>query len=215
MVPLTLSVFGTPTPAEIAWAIAMGVAAALVTGPIRLVGRRVARVTDRYAFVVVPVAGLITGVLAFVFAQVTDRGASLVLFSGQDALPGLVTSSEQFTVGVLLMLMLCKGLAWAVSMGAFRGGPTFPAMFLGTAGGIAASHLPGLPLQVAVPVGMGAMMVAILRLPLSAIVIASLLCASAGAGVAPLVIVGVVVAYLVTLVIDAPRDTPSVGATTP
>jgi chloride channel protein, CIC family len=75
-------------------------------------------------------------------------------------------------------------------------------MFLGTAGGIALSHLPGLPSSVAIPVGMGAMIVAFLRLPLSAIIIASLLCASAGPGAGPLVIVGVVVAYLATLALE-------------
>ena len=74
-----------------------------------------------------------------------------------------------------------------------------PALFIGAAGGIAASHLPGLPTSAAIPVGIGAMFVAYLRLPLSAVIIASVLCASAGAGGSPLVIVGVVVAYLATL----------------
>jgi hypothetical protein len=41
--------------------------------------------------------------------------------------------------------------------------------------------------------------VAILRLPLSAIVIAALLTSKAGPGAEPLVIIAVVVAYLVTL----------------
>jgi len=99
-------------------------------------------------------------------------------------------------------LVLFKSFAWCFSLAAFRGGPTFPAMFLGTAGGIAMSHLPGLPSSVAIPVGMGAMIVAFLRLPLSAIIIAAALCASAGSGAAPLVIVGVVVSYLATLALE-------------
>jgi hypothetical protein len=49
---------------------------------------------------------------------------------------------------------------------------------------------------------MGVMTVAILRLPLSAIVIASLLCASAGPGAAPLIIVGVVATYLTTFALE-------------
>ena len=100
----------------------------------------------------------------------------------------------------------CSSCARA-SPGASRSGRSevarrFPAMFIGAAGGLAASHLPGLPMSAAVPVAMGAMLVSFLRLPLSAIVIASLLCASAGTGVAPLVIVGVVVAYLMTLALE-------------
>jgi hypothetical protein len=36
-------------------------------------------------------------------------------------------------------------------------GPAFPAIFLGAAGGVALSHLPGLPLVSGVAMGMGAM----------------------------------------------------------
>jgi hypothetical protein len=45
----------------------------------------------------------------------------------------------------------------------------------------------------------------VLRLPLSAVVLALLLTAKAGAGAGPLVIVGVVAAYLTTLALSAPR----------
>jgi H+/Cl- antiporter ClcA len=72
-------------------------------------------------------------------------------------------------------------------------------MFLGAAAGIMASHLPDFPISAAVPVCMAAAIVAILRLPLSAIVVATLICTKAGPAVEPLVIVGVAVAYLATL----------------
>ena len=55
----------------------------------------------------------------------------------------------------------------------------------------------------AVAVGMGAAMAAVLRLPLAAVVLATLLTAEAGAGVEPLIILGVVVSYIVTLRIGA------------
>jgi hypothetical protein len=202
MVPLELAAFGTPTLAEIGWAVVLGAAAAVVTFPVRVLGRRVAGLVSRREYVVVPAAGLAVAALAFGYAQLTDRSANLVLFSGQEALPELVSNADDFTVAALMLLMLGKGLAWGVSLGAFRGGPTFPAMFIGAAGGIAAAHLPGLPDSASVPVAMGAMIVAVLRLPLSAIVIASLLCTSAGVGVAPLVIVAVVTAHLATLVFE-------------
>ena len=47
-------------------------------------------------------------------------------------------------------------------------------------------------------------MVAVLRLPLSAVVLATLLTSHAGPKVEPLIIVGVVVAYVVTLVVTRP-----------
>jgi hypothetical protein len=66
-----------------------------------------------------------------------------------------------------------------------------------------ASHLPGFPISAAVAVGIGCGTVAILRLPLSAIVIATLLTSKAAPGAEPLTIIGVVVTYLVTLGLSA------------
>ena len=217
LVPLTLTDFGTPTAGEIAWTVVLGIAAALVSSPVRQLGLRTARLVPTRTFVVVPAVGFVVALLAFVFAELTDESANFVLFSGQGSLGTVVTEAGTLSVGTLILLVLFKGLAWGLSLGAFRGGPTFPAMFIGTVGGIAASHLPGLPSSVAIPVGMGAMIAAVLRLPLSAIVIASVLCASAGAGAAPLVILGVVVAYLATLALegrlgtstDPPGDAPA------
>jgi H+/Cl- antiporter ClcA len=98
-----------------------------------------------------------------------------------------------------------------MSLGSFRGGPTFPAVFLGAAGGLLASRLPGFPVTPAVAVGMGAATVAVLRLPLSAIVLATVLTSGGGSGQEPLIIVAVVVAYLVTLVLSraAPAASPA------
>ena len=97
---------------------------------------------------------------------------------------------------------MIKGIAYSLSLGSFRGGPTFPAIFLGAAAGVAASHLPGFALEPAVGVGIGAGTVAVLRLPLSAVVLATLLTVKSGTGDEPLIIVGVVVAYLVTLLLS-------------
>ncbi len=49
---------------------------------------------------------------------------------------------------------------------------------------------------------MGVMVVSFLKLPLSAVVIATSLTVSAGLAVGPLIIIGVVVAYLVTLALE-------------
>jgi H+/Cl- antiporter ClcA len=93
--------------------------------------------------------------------------------------------------------VLFKGLAWGVSMGSFRGGPVFPAIFMGTAGGLLASNLPGLPEGAAVAVVMGATVAAVLRLPLASVVIALLLTSSAGPSASPLIILAVVISHLV------------------
>ena len=118
--------------------------------------------------------------------------------------PGLIGQAGTWSLAALAWLLVFKGLAYGLSLGSYRGGPTFPALFLGAAAGIMCSHLPGFPLSAAVPVGMGVAIVAVLRLPLSAVVLATLLTSHAGPKIEPLIIAGVVVAYVVTLVMAHP-----------
>jgi H+/Cl- antiporter ClcA len=98
-----------------------------------------------------------------------------------------------------------------MSLGSFRGGPTFPALFLGAAGGIMASRLPGFSFDPAVAVGLGAGMVSVLKLPLSSVAVATLLTEKAGSGDEPLIILGVVIAYLVTQLLSTAREEPASG----
>ena len=93
---------------------------------------------------------------------------------------------------------LCKTAMYALSLSAFRGGPTFPAMFIGAAGGIAISHLPGLSLMPGVAIGMAAMTAGALRLPMSAVLVTTLFLGTDGFPTMPLTIVAAVVAYITT-----------------
>jgi hypothetical protein len=99
--PLQLPAFGTPTAGEIGWSIGLGVAAALVTFPIRKIGVRLAALVPKREFVVVPAAGFAVALMAFLFAQITDSNAQSVLFSGQDALGPLVEDAGTLSVGTL------------------------------------------------------------------------------------------------------------------
>ena len=62
-------------------------------------------------------------------------------------------------------------------------------------------------------VGLGAATVSALGLPLSAVVLATLLTSKSGAGATPLMIVGVVAAYLTTRVLSRPDQAPDPVAT--
>ena len=131
-----------------------------------------------------------------------------MLFSGQSALGPFITNSASYTVGALLLLLVCKGIAYGVSLSGFRGGPTFPALFLGAVGGAALSHLPGLPLVYGVAMGIGAMCAVMLRLPLTSVLLATVLLSSDGLQVTPLAIVAVVVAYVASARLS-PSPTPA------
>lgn len=211
---LPLPTYQHPTGAAFAWTIPLALLVAVVAHLIRTGGLGTQRIVKSRQFLLLPVCGLIVSGLAIAFAQATGKGFTEVLFSGQDALPGLVSGAGKWSLSALALLILCKGIGYSISIGSFRGGPTFPSIFLGAAGGIMCSHLPGFPITPAVAVGMGAAIVAILRLPLSAVVIAGLLTSKAGPGAEPLVILGVVVSYLVTLGLSALQTTKSTNAPT-
>jgi H+/Cl- antiporter ClcA len=95
-----------------------------------------------------------------------------------------------------VLLVICKGLAYTLALSGFRGGPVFPGMFIGAAGGIALSHLPGLPMVAGAGMGIGAMTTVMLGLPLTGVLLASLFLSADGLALSPLVIVAVVVAYV-------------------
>jgi len=187
--------FQHPTVAMFGWALAFGVVAAVVGAGIRLMALALRPHVERRMILLTPVVGLAVAGLAIAFAEGTGRGPTYVLFSGQSALPGLVQHAAGWTVGALLLLVVCKSLAYGLSLSSFRGGPVFPSMFIGAAGGIAASHLPGMVLVAGVAMGIGAMCTAMLKLPLTSTLLATLLLYSDGLAVMPLVIVAVVVAY--------------------
>jgi H+/Cl- antiporter ClcA len=209
---------GSPTGAEFLWALAIGVAAAPLGAGIRWLGLFLRPLVERRMLLATPVVGLAVAGLAIAFAAGTGQGSSEVLFSGQSALGPFITSSASYTVGALLLLIACKGLAYGASLSSFRGGPTFPAMFLGGVGGVALSHLPGLPLVDGVAIGIGAMTAVMLRLPLTSVLLATLLLASDGLQVMPLAIVAVAVAYVVSARLTpnpAPAATPSPAPASP
>jgi H+/Cl- antiporter ClcA len=208
---LPLTPAGHPQLGEFAWTIALSIAIAVGTRVIMRGGLLTYRlVSVRRLLLLLPAIGLVIGGLAILFVQATGKDFNEVLFSGQDQLPGLVSQASTWSLAALAWLLVFKGLAYALSLGSYRGGPTFPALFLGAAAGVMASHLPGFPLQAGIGVGMGAGFVAVLRLPLSAVVVATVLTTKASANLEPLIIVGVVVSYIVTLVLA--RSTAPAGA---
>jgi H+/Cl- antiporter ClcA len=201
---------GPPTVGEFGWALVIGVAAALVATGIHRLALVLRDRTVRWTLLAGPVLGLAIAGLAIAYAAGTGKGSSEVLFSGQDALGPLIIHGSSYTVGALLLLLVCKSLAYGGSLSSFRGGPVFPALFLGAAGGIAMSHLPGLPLVAGAAMGIGAMSAAMLKLPLTSVLLATLLLSSDGLQVMPLAIVAVVVAYVLSVRLSpAPSAEPA------
>ena len=157
-----------------------------------------------------PLAGLVIAGLAIAFGEATGKPQADVLFSGQAALPPLLEQAASYTAGALVLLVACKGIAYAIALSSFRGGPTFPGMFIGAAGGIALSHLPGLPMVAGAAIAVGAMTAGMLQLPMTAVLVTALFFGTDGIKVMPVVIVAVVVSFVLTKWLAGPPAAPQV-----
>ncbi len=205
--------FTSPTVAEFLWAFAIGLAAAVLGTAIRRGALALQPIVERRMLVLLPVAGLGIGVTAVIFGELTDHPSSEVLFSGQDALPGLIQGAAGWTAGALVLLLICKAVGYTLALSGFRGGPVFPGMFIGAVGGMALSHLPGLPMIAGVGMGIGAMTAVMLRLPLTAVLLATLFLSADGLALTPLVIVAVVVAYVASARLAPEPEAPGESTT--
>ena len=205
----TLPPVGSPTGAEFLWAIAIGIFAALLGAVIRRLALRLQPiVSGRRSLLLTPLAGAGIGVLALIFVEATDKSVDNVLYSGQDQLAPLMEQAATWSVGALVLLVLCKGLAYSLALSGFRGGPVFPGMFIGAVGGIALSHLPGLSMIAGAAMGIGAMTVAMLGLPIVSLLLVTLFLGADGLQVTPVVIVAIVVAYVVSARIEPSSPPP-------
>ena len=101
--------FSRPDVAEFGWAVAIGAVAPFIGWGIRWLARRLHTYAERQPLLLLPLAGLAVAGLAIGYAEATGKSSSDVLFSGQSALGPLIQNSSTYTVGALLLLVLCKG----------------------------------------------------------------------------------------------------------
>jgi H+/Cl- antiporter ClcA len=146
--------------------------------------------------------GLTVGLLAQT-ASWLGADAENVLFSGQAAVPAVVAEDS---AKIVLILLVAKALAYGVCLGCgFRGGPVFPAIFLG----VALATFPVIWFDVsptlAVAVGAAAGMAAVTRMLLTPILFASLLVGPAGVDAVPGAVVAAATAWLVIAVLERRR----------
>lgn len=203
-----LAAYDTVRIADLGWCIVLGVAVAVAVVAFRRAGFGIAARAPARPVASLVVAGLLVGALAVVFREAADRPVDFVLFSGQSSLPELVAEGSG---GVLLLVVLVKGLAYALSLGAgFRGGPVFPAIAIGTALAVAAADiLPGFETTPAIAAGIAAATASVLQAPFSAALLASLLVGSSAPDVAPIAVLAGAVGVLVTLALPDPEPKPA------
>jgi H+/Cl- antiporter ClcA len=191
--------------ADLAWSVVLSMVIAGVVVGIRHLAHEVAARSKPRPVLALVVAGALVGVIAVVFRAAADRPVDLVLFSGQAEMPDVIAEGS---ATVLLLLVVAKGLAYALSLGAgFRGGPVFPALAIGVAlGMVAADALPGLGTTPAVAIGLAAGTAAVLRAPFTGVLLATLLLGSSAYDVTPIAVFAAATAWLVAVALPNPED---------
>lgn len=156
---------------QLAWALPVAAVTALVVSLARWGGALIARVAGGpHLIVLLAGAAVIAGAAATTQA-LTGESVAYVLTSGEELITELPTITSLSTV---LIILLTKAIAYSVSLGAgFRGGPFFPAMFLGATVGLGAALLlpSGPSTAAAISVGVIAGIVATMRLSWKAVII--------------------------------------------
>jgi len=189
-------------------AVVVGVLTAILLTVVRRLAHQIAALPVPRMPVLLLGGGLAVGVIAEV-ADLLGANSQDVLFSGQTSVPALVTEDS---AKIVLMLLIFKGLAYAVSLACgFRGGPIFPAIYLG----VAVITLPvvwfDISPTVAVAIGAAAGMAAMTRLLLTPMLFSALLVGLQGVDTVPAAVLAASAAWLAMRAID--QRTPESSAT--
>ena len=134
----SISLGSTPTAIEVdqlAWAVPVAIIATVAITIARALAAVLARATGPGPHLPILIgASLVIAITALVMQAWTGEDVIFVLTSGEE----LITELPALTsVSTVVAIILLKTIAYAVSLGAgFRGGPFFPAMFVGAAAGL-------------------------------------------------------------------------------
>jgi H+/Cl- antiporter ClcA len=134
----SISLGSTPTAIEVdqlAWAVPVAIIATVAITIARALAAVLARATGPGPHLPILIgASLVIALTALVMQAWTGEDVIFVLTSGEELTTELPALTSVSTVAAIILL---KTLAYAVSLGAgFRGGPFFPAMFVGAAAGL-------------------------------------------------------------------------------
>ncbi len=184
----------------------VGVAAAFVIAPVHKLGRWIAGPgVKRLGMARTLVAGGLAVGLVALIADGLGANSQDVLFSGQSSLPALVGEGS---TGIVVVLLAGKAIGYGISMGSgFRGGPVFPAIFIGVALAVVAVDLFDISPTVAVAMGTAAGTAAATRLLFASLVIAVLLVGTSAVDTTPAAVLAASAAWIAIGALEGPAKT--------
>jgi H+/Cl- antiporter ClcA len=185
---------------DLAIAVVVAVIAAAVSVLVREGAQRFAGRTQARQGIGIIIVVAIT-ISAVMLGALADIDPSFILFSGNASMGALVAQTGVLAV---VLIVLLKALAYAAALGGgMRGGPIFPATFLGVGVAIAvALALPWAGVTALVVTGIAASAAGMIKLPGTSALLAALLAVGSGAAVAPFAILGAVIGLLIRMAAD-------------
>jgi H+/Cl- antiporter ClcA len=183
----------------------VGLLVALLAGAAVLLSRQVGYALQRIERVRPPVAilgsALVIGALATFTMVVLDQPYDVIPFSGETSMPVLLAETS---VVAVLAIVVFKAIAYGVSLGGgWRGGPIFPATYIGVGVAVLIGLLiTSVPVSALVVAGIAASVAAMLKLPFTAGLLAVVIGAGAGLVVTPMAIIGAIVGVGMRLAYD-------------
>lgn len=192
-----LPIYESITLSDLIVALLASIAAALVAALAREIAERIDTSTRRRPAVMPFVGALILIGLMAIAVFAFDLEPSMILFSGQGQ--SMSTLIGESSIGLVIAIVALKGIAYAVTLGSgFRGGPIFPATFLGVGVGVLfALVFAGDSVSPLAAAGIAATATVMTRLPFTSAMLALLLIGGAGMEIAPFAIIGAVVGFIV------------------
>jgi H+/Cl- antiporter ClcA len=188
---------------DLALAVAVGFVVAVLAAGVRRLAAAVDGLGGRLGMPGLLLAGGLAVGLVAQIGHLLGADPQDVLFSGQSSVPVVVAEDS---VKIVVVLVVAKAVGYAVSLGCgFRGGPVFPAMFLGV--GLASLGVVWFDVSptFAIAVGAAAGMAAQTRLVVSSLLFAALLVGTAGTETISGAVLAVVAAWLTTAALERRR----------
>lgn len=202
----SLSVPGLPAYPEIDFgdlffAALVGIVAGLVAVLAREGGAAFDRFSQKRVTLGLFLAAIMTAVVLFIAMNGYSIPMDQILFSGNSGMSGLI---QETSIAAVIVVLVGKGLAYAVALGGgFRGGPIFPATFLGVAVAVLAVLIfPNDSVSAIAAAGIAASAAAMLKLPATSALLGMLLIVGAGPAIAPFAILGAAVGFVIRVVAD-------------
>jgi len=189
--------------------VVVGLLAAVIVAAVRRLGTAVDGRGDRLGMPALLLGGALAVGLLAELADLLGADPLDVLFSGQASIPAVIGEDS---TKIIVVLLVAKFLAYGVSLGCgFRGGPIFPAIFLG----IALASLTVVWFDVsptlAVAVGTAAGMAAQTRLIVTPVLLSTLLVGSQGLDTVPAAVLATASAWLAMALVDKRNERSTVA----